>query len=76
MTEKKRKRGAPEKVIGGLSEVIYIRADQALVNGIDVLLEKDRLGHPGRTLSRSDLIREILWRAVVEDGENQGGNSD
>ncbi len=48
----------------GMSEVLFIRCARDLVTGLDVLVATERAKHPGRVVSRSDVAREILWRAV------------
>lgn len=62
----KRKGGAPPKVVGGLDKVLYVRADQALLDGVDAYAEGQRKEHPGRHVSRADAARELLL-AKLED---------
>lgn len=63
---KKRKGGAPRKVAGGLDKVLYVRADQALLDGVDAYAEGQKKDHPGRHVSRADAARELLL-AKLED---------
>ncbi len=54
-------RGRPSS---GLSEVLYIRAPKGLVEGLDKLVAKERKLRPGVVVSRSDLVREILYEGL------------
>lgn len=47
------------------TKVLYTRAEPALVRALDREQERRRLSEPGRTVSRSDVIRSILWGALV-----------
>lgn len=62
--KKLQKRGAPPKVAGGLSKVLYVRASDDLLNALDALVEKERGERPGRTISRADVARDLLYQAV------------
>ena len=55
------KGGAPRKSPDGLDQVLYVRADQALIDALEERLTKRRKANRGQTLSRADLVREILW---------------
>ena len=50
------------------SEVIQInlRLPRELVTGIDELLAREKEQRPGMSISRSDVIRDVLYRAVRE----------
>jgi hypothetical protein len=61
---KSRKKGAPPKVAGGLSKVLYVRASGDLLDALDALVEKERETRPGRTISRADIARDLLYQAV------------
>lgn len=61
---KAQKRGAPPKVAGGLSKVLYVRANDDLLDALDALVEKERESRPGRVISRADVARDLLYRAV------------
>lgn len=64
----KSRRGGPStKAPGGLTEVLFIRIRGDLLTELDVLVERMRARHQGRVISRSDLVRELLYRAVTEE---------
>ena len=44
-----------------LDRVLFIRVDKKLVAGLDKRLEATRNGKPGASISRADLIREMLY---------------
>jgi hypothetical protein len=48
----------------GMSEVLYVRRAHDLVAALDLLVAVERAKRPGHLVSRSDVAREILWRAV------------
>lgn len=47
-----------------MNEVLFVRVSRKMLDEIDALLKDERLEHPGRRISRSDLIREILIREL------------
>lgn len=47
-----------------MSEVLFIRINRKMLDDLDSLLKDERLEHPGRKISRSDLVREILIREL------------
>ena len=49
---------------GGMSEVLYVRCARDLITSLDLLVAVARAERPGHVVSRSDVAREILWRAV------------
>jgi hypothetical protein len=59
-----RRKGAPEKAPGGLNKVLYVRADERLLNLLDRLVDQERRQHPGRSVSRADVTRELLYTAA------------
>jgi hypothetical protein len=63
--EPKGRGGAPEKSPGGLACVLFIRADQDLVDRIDAYVVEQKVAHPGRHISRSDAARELLHTALA-----------
>ena len=63
-SNKPQRKGAPPKVAGGLSKVLYIRASKDLLDALDGLVEKERETRPGRVISRADIARDILHQAV------------
>ena len=62
----KRKVGAPRKAPGGLDKVLYVRATSDLLDRLDRIAEQERHAHPGRSVSRADIARELLHRATAE----------
>jgi hypothetical protein len=63
-----RRGGAPRKAPDGLTQVLYVRTTPALLRALDRLVEKERAATPMRSISRADLAREILHKAVDKDG--------
>ena len=67
---RKQRGGAPEKVPGGLDQVLYLRA------GKDLLAKLEKV-HAARnkdaavTLSKADVARSLIARAVEEDMQQQ-----
>jgi len=43
---------------------IALRVDDDLMNAIDAELERLRKERPGATIHRSDVVRELCWRAL------------
>lgn len=64
-TTRPRKPGAPRKSPAGLTEVLYIRATPDLIDALDLLAERERTASPGRGISRADVAREILYKAIT-----------
>lgn len=54
---------APRKVPDGLTRVLYVRSDAALLAALD--REVKRRSPKGARLSRSDIARAILWEALT-----------
>jgi hypothetical protein len=40
--------------------VLYVRARQALLDALDERVLAEQAAHPGRCVSRADVVREIL----------------
>jgi hypothetical protein len=59
------RRGAPPKFGDGLDKVLYIRVNDDLLRDLDRLTEQARCERRGRAISRADVAREILYRAVA-----------
>lgn len=66
-----RKGGAPRKAIGGLDRVLYIRADQDLLDRLETLRQRRNEGCRGVVLSTADVARSILWDAVTGDDDEE-----
>ena len=65
----RKKLGAPTKADGGLTTVIYVRASKDLVKALDERLRQERTARPGRGVSRSDLVRDILYQTLRRSEE-------
>ncbi len=48
----------------GLSRVLFIRVDAALLKSLRDRLDIARKKHPGHVISLADMVREILWEGV------------
>ena len=46
-------------------EQFNIRMSRDLIDALDEIVEEERGAKPGRTYSRSDLIREMLYEALA-----------
>ena len=57
-----RRRGRPTL---GLTKVLFIRCNRALIEALDRLLAKTRTANPGRVISRADLVRELLYKYLL-----------
>jgi hypothetical protein len=64
MAISKRRGGAPTKAPGGLDKVLFIRASADLLDALDALVQEERDQRAGRTVSRADVARELLYGAV------------
>lgn len=51
----------------GFTEVLYIRVSFDLVELLDHEVERQRKEERGRVISRSDVVREILYREFSEE---------
>jgi metal-responsive CopG/Arc/MetJ family transcriptional regulator len=53
---------------------IFVRMPEDLVTALDRYLERLRTEQPGTNLSRSDVIRLLLYRALksMEEAESEG----
>lgn len=46
-------------------KVLFVRVDASLLRKLDKLLRQQQAVEMGRRLSRSDLVRQILWERVT-----------
>ena len=69
---KERRGGAPRKAEGGLNKVLFVRADEKLLAALDALAAEQREAHEGRTVSRADVARELLHRALKDTKKKAG----
>lgn len=49
---------------GGLRQVLFVRINAELFSGLNKLVDRERQAHPGRTVTRADIVRDILYQAV------------
>lgn len=54
-----KKRGAPEKAPGGLTEVLFVRVDRRTLDRLD-RMASERGRKAGVQMSRSDLVRLLI----------------
>ena len=48
--------------------MLFVRANQDLLDKLNMLLERRQRENPGVALSRADVARSILWDAVKREG--------
>lgn len=63
---RRKKPGRRPMVQGGLTEVLFVRSSKKLIRALDRRLESESARNPGRTLSRADIVREILYQALED----------
>ena len=51
-----------------MDKVLFVRANQDLLDKLNQLLERRQRENPGLALSRADVARAILWEAVRREG--------
>lgn len=61
---KQPKRRRPKKAATNTGAQIALRADAALIEALDAEAERLRKERPGATIHRSDVVRELCWRAL------------
>ncbi len=67
MNAKRRKGAAPE------DPVLFVRVDRKLSEAVQGELERRRAATPGVALSKSDVVRALLWKALdAEDSRATG----
>ena len=71
VAKKERRGGAPRKAEHGLNKVLFVRADERLLEALDAVVQQQRMLHEGRTVSRADVARELLHRAL-KDAKKEG----
>lgn len=58
------------KASSGLDKVLFVRANQELLDKLNLLLDRRQRENPGVAQSRADLVRAILLDAVRRVGLN------
>jgi hypothetical protein len=61
--EREKKRLGRPLLVGGGKQV-YFKASSALLALLKEELIKQRIAHPGLSISRASVIRDLLWRGV------------
>ena len=56
--------GRPPNPTLRLTERLLVRVNMELIQGLDKLVERERQAHPGRIITRANIIRDILYQAV------------
>lgn len=46
--------------------MLWVKMPDHLVEAIDAIVEKERKAHPGRRVSRADVVRELIAKAVAK----------
>lgn len=57
-------RKAPE----GLTKVLFVRISDDLLAKLDAFIAKQRKKNPGRSITRSDAVREMIYETTVKRG--------
>jgi hypothetical protein len=47
-----------------MNKVLFVRAPDDLLDALDEVVEREREARPGRTVSRADVARELLYAAL------------
>lgn len=55
-----------EKKAMVLTEVLFVRISSDLRVRLNQRVEQERANYPGRTVSEADVVREILYEALLE----------
>jgi hypothetical protein len=66
-----RKGGAPRKAAEGLDKVLFVRANQELLDKLEELRRERSERSPGIVLSTADVARSILWAAIEREREKK-----
>lgn len=53
----------------GLTHVIFVRAEDSLIQALNERLKQERRLCPGQVLSRSDLVRRFIYAGLAREGE-------
>jgi hypothetical protein len=56
----------------GLDKVLFVRADQELLNRLDGLRRRRSERAPGVVISRADVVRSLLWEGLVRAERENG----
>ena len=59
-----KKLGRPPKATGGLTSVLFVRMTEDMSAALDARMEHELTTHPGRSVSKSDVARELIAHAL------------
>jgi hypothetical protein len=76
MAQKPSKGGARRKAPTGLDKVLFVRADQALLDKLESMREQRISMSPGVTLSRADVARALLWEGIRREESTDDTDED
>ena len=65
MARAKAKKAAARKSAHGLDKVLFVRADQELLDKLEELRKRRNDKNPGMVISRADVARSILWEGLA-----------
>lgn len=68
---KTKKTSAPRKSSQGLDKVLFVRADQKLLDKLEELRQRRNDKTPGIVISRADVARSILWDGLARADEGE-----
>ena len=54
-----------------LNRVLYVRVADDILKGLDALAKQEKQKHPGRKVTRSDVARTILHKAIQVRGRKK-----
>ena len=69
----KTKRGAPRKVQGRLTQILFVRVSTWMIDQLDEILFQAQKNNPGSVISRADLVREMLEKAIRQTHQRPTG---
>lgn len=53
----------------GLTHVIFVRAEDSLIQALNERLKRERGLSPGQVMSRSDLVRRFIYEGLAREGK-------
>lgn len=59
-----KKLGRPPKATGGLTSVLFVRMADDMSAELEARVEHERTTHPNRSISKSDIARELIAHAL------------
>ena len=52
-----------------LERILFLRVDPDMLARLDAIVERERAEHPGRTVTRAGVVREMLLRELERKGD-------